>query len=107
NLEHVLEPSFGPTSNRNVTAHLRLFRVQLRNERCEPAAVTDAENVNAIRVNEVVILERTKRSAITGEFRIGIGFAGINLAVTASLLINAEKTEIWNLSETAKAKCAG
>src|SRR5947209_5431567 len=60
----------------------------------------------SIRVNEVVILERTKSSAITGELRIKIGFAANTFAVTDSLLINAEKTEILNLSETTKDKSA-
>src|SRR5947207_266266 len=87
-LEHVLEPCFGPAANRNVTANCLLLRVRLGNQRRETPAIADPENVNAISVDEVVLLERMKRRAITGELRFKIGFAANTFAVADALFIN-------------------
>ena len=102
NFKHVFEPRFDPTANGNIAAHLGLFVVRFRNQRRKTAAIADAQHVNSARVDEIVVLQRAKRRAVTGQLRIEIRFAANAFAVTHSLFVHAKQSESRHLRETAK-----
>ena len=81
---------FHPAAYDDVSPHLRLFR-SVSEPEAESAAVADSKDIDLICVDEVVIFQRAKCSAITGQFRFKIIFGTIAFAVTDTLFVHTKK----------------
>src|SRR5215510_3176197 len=102
----MLEPCFNPAADDHMSLHLRLLQFGLWNQRPKSAAVADSKNKDLIRVDEVVILQRPKRGAITGQFRFKIVFGAIAFAVADTLFVHTKKTEAGHLSNLSKCQAS-
>src|SRR5207248_2533204 len=79
---------------------------RFRNERRKASAIADAENVNSVRVDEIVILHCAKGRTISGQLRFEICFTAIAFAVPYSLFVHSEQGKFLELRETAKYQTA-
>src|SRR5215218_4281538 len=69
-LKHVLEPALAPAADGYKAAHTRQVFRRRRNERSKPAAVTHADDEDAIRVDEIVTRKSRKRGAIIRQLSV-------------------------------------
>ena len=70
------------------------------------AAVADSKDIDLTRVDEIVILQRAKRGAITGQFRFKIIFGTIAFAVADTLFVHTKKTEAGQLRNLSKCQAS-
>src|SRR5205085_3148233 len=79
---------------------------RLRNQRREAPAIADPKNVNAARIDKIVVVQRVKRRTITGELRFEIVLRANSLAVADSIFVDPEQCEAGELRESTKYQTA-
>src|SRR5438034_4581273 len=78
------------------------FHIRFRHKRCEPAAVANTQDVGAVAVDKIIIIQCAKSGPIASELRCEIVLCANTFAVADALFIDAEETEARKLSEAAK-----
>jgi hypothetical protein len=98
----VFEPCLYPATDNDESAHLSLFSRSLRNNWREASAVADAQEVDAIGIDKLVVFKGAKGRAIAGKLGIEIIFRTISFAIADALFIDAEKAEPGNCASCRK-----
>ena len=81
---------------------MSLFSRSLRNNWREASAVADAEEVDAIGIDKLVVFKGAKGRAIAGKLGIEIIFRTISFAIADALFIDPKKAESGQLCELSK-----
>ena len=83
----MFEPGLYPATDNDESAHFSLFSRSLRNNWREAAAIADAQEVNAVGIDELVVFQGAKGRAIAGKLGIKIIFRTISFAIADALFI--------------------
>src|SRR5215469_18664063 len=102
-LQHVLEPGLEPTAIDHVTLDLGA----LSDQRCEAAAVADAEQKYRAGIDERVVAELAKGGAIRGQLRVEIGGSTITLRVADSGFVHAHRRKPGKACQALKQQLRG
>jgi hypothetical protein len=102
NLHHMFEPGFDPASHSYVTTDSCSVLLRFRNERSKPATVANAENKNAVRIDEIVSRERRESRPVSGQFGLKVSFRAISFTVSRSGLIDPKSRETGQLGQSSE-----